>query len=291
MSNFLKLISCWWTIANSRKKLTPNFLNNAVILNDEKIDFYKRLFDGIESWAQISDFCLTKQTSKAFVITLRGQAMFMQELLDEGYEFIFTHRFQSNPLENRFSQYRQMSGGRFLVSLQEVLSTERILTCQSLLKRNINFCEEYLEPVQKNDKILNILAQHESEINKLFLSPDSKEVAYTISGYITNKLIKDFQCKLCSLIMVGNDSDKATDKEYFDLLSQGGLTVPSRQIVEFVCACFAILEYADQFIVKNHESTRVSAEQVLGKYSFTCEKRIEKGHICNKNCCKYILQQ
>ena len=41
---------------------------------------------------------------------------------------------------------------------------------------------------------------------------------------------------MCSLIMVGNDSDKATDKEYFDLLSRGGLTVPSRQMAEFVLA-------------------------------------------------------
>ena len=207
--------------------------------------------------------------------------MLMQELLDEGYEFIFTCRFQSDPLENRFSQYRQMSGGRFLVSLREVLSTGRILTCRSLLKQNINFWEENLKPVQKNDKILKILAQHESEINKPFLSPDSKEVAYIISGYITNKLMKHFQCEMCSLVMEGNDSDKATDKEYFDLFSRAGLTVPSRQMAEFVCACFAILEYADHFIVKNHESTaKVSAEQVLGiyspKYSFTCEKHIEK---------------
>ena len=59
--------------------------------------------DWIESWAQISDFCPTKQTSKAFVKTLRGQAMLMQELLDEGYEFIFTCRFQSDSLENRLS--------------------------------------------------------------------------------------------------------------------------------------------------------------------------------------------
>ena len=65
--------------------------------------------------------------------------MLMQELLDEGYEFIFTRMFQSDPLENRFFQYQQMSGGRFLVSLREVLSTERILTCRSLLKQNINF--------------------------------------------------------------------------------------------------------------------------------------------------------
>ena len=152
--------------------------------------------------------------------------------LDKGYEFIFTRKFQSDPLVKR---YRQMIGGRFLVSLREVWSTERILTSRSLLKQNINFREENLKPVQENDKILNILAQQESEINKLFLSPESKEVAYTISGYITNRLIKHFQCKMCSLIMVGNDSDKATDKEYFNLLSRRSLTIPSRQMA--VCLC------------------------------------------------------
>ena len=76
-------------------------------------------------------------------------------------------------------------------------------------------------------KYLTFWPQHESEINKLFLSPDSKEVAYTIY----NKLIKHFQCEMCSLIMEGDDSDKATDKEYFDLLSQGDLTVPFRQML------------------------------------------------------------
>ena len=49
--------------------------------------------------------------------------MLMQELLEEGYEYIFTCRLQSDPLENRFSQCQQMSGGRFLVSLHEVLNT------------------------------------------------------------------------------------------------------------------------------------------------------------------------
>ncbi len=34
--------------------------------------------------------------------------------------------------------------------------------------------------------------------------------------------------------MVGNDSEKAADKEYFDLLSRAGRTVPSRQMAEFV---------------------------------------------------------
>ena len=51
---------------------------------------------------------------------------------------------------------------------------------------------------------------------------------------------------------------------------------------QFVCACFAILDYADKFIAKHNESTiRESAERILETYSpkyiFTCEQHTEKG--------------
>ena len=80
--------------------------------------------------------------------------MLMQEILEERYEYIFNRRLQSDPLENRFSQYRQMNGGRFLVSLREVSNTKRILPCRSLLKENINFGKEGLRPLQKNDNTI-----------------------------------------------------------------------------------------------------------------------------------------
>ena len=38
-----------------------------------------------------------------------------------------------------------MSGGRFLVSLREVINFERILKCRSLIKADIDFWEEHLE--------------------------------------------------------------------------------------------------------------------------------------------------
>ena len=77
ISNFLKLISFWWTISNSSQKYTPNILNNAVNPYDGKIHFFKTFSDWVESWSLISDFSLTKQTSRALVITLRAQAMLM----------------------------------------------------------------------------------------------------------------------------------------------------------------------------------------------------------------------
>ena len=68
-------------------------------------------------------FTLTENTSSALKRTLRYTASLIEDLLSEGYEYVLTSRFQSDPLERRFSQYRQMSGGRFLVGLREVNSS------------------------------------------------------------------------------------------------------------------------------------------------------------------------
>ena len=54
-------------------------------------------------------FYLTKQTTDAFVTTLRSRAMLMGELLNEGYKYAMTRTLQSDPIENTFSLYGQMS--------------------------------------------------------------------------------------------------------------------------------------------------------------------------------------
>ena len=57
----------------------------------------------------------------------------IEDLLAEGYDFIMTSRFQSDPLERRFGQYRQMSGGRFLVGLREATSSEKIIKLKTIV--------------------------------------------------------------------------------------------------------------------------------------------------------------
>jgi len=49
-----------------------------------------------------TSFTLTPQTSKALINTLRSQAMLIDELLDDGYDFVLTARLQSDPIERRF---------------------------------------------------------------------------------------------------------------------------------------------------------------------------------------------
>ena len=56
--------------------------------------------------------------------------------LTKAYQYVITARLRSDPVEQRFSQYRQMSGGRFLNNLREVLNSKRILRCRFLINEN-----------------------------------------------------------------------------------------------------------------------------------------------------------
>ena len=61
----------------------------------------------------------------------------IRDTFEGDYNFV-----QNNLLERHFSQYRQMSGGRFLVNLREVNNSEKILKMSIFLKNIMNFGDE-----------------------------------------------------------------------------------------------------------------------------------------------------
>ena len=122
------------------------------MLNDNKTNFFRLIAFWIQEWSISPHFTLTPQTSSALINTLRSQAMLVDELLNDGHDFVLTSRLQSDPIERRFSQYCQMSGEKFLASLREVLNTERILSCYSLIKEDLNFWKEDQQPKSNEDE-------------------------------------------------------------------------------------------------------------------------------------------
>ena len=123
-ADFLRLFSKWWVISNAKNRFSSNRLGHAAVKGDNKSKFLRAMSNWIESWtnekiACSQKFTLSQQTSDALIRTLRAQAQLIDDLHDDGYEFVLTARFQSDPQERRFGQYRQMSGGRFLVSLKD----------------------------------------------------------------------------------------------------------------------------------------------------------------------------
>ena len=152
--------------------------------------------------------------------------MLIDELLNDDCNFILTAGLQSDPIECRFLQYRQMSGDRLLISLREVLNPEQILSCCSLIKKDINLWKEDLQPESNKDEsyeiIDEILRDRMGEISESGFDHDSSEVATTISGYIAKKLLKRSKCKDCEKKLTVHDHDLKNDP-YLTLLSRGDL--------------------------------------------------------------------
>ena len=73
----------------------------------------------------------------ALVRTLRYHAALIEYLQSNGQEFVSTARFQSDPIERRFGQYRQMSGGRFLISEKDINISEKILMINALINEGV----------------------------------------------------------------------------------------------------------------------------------------------------------
>ena len=105
----------------------------------------------------------------------------MEYLFAEEFEFILTSLL---PISNRttFFQYRSMSGGRFLVSLTEVSTSEKKLACRSLLEEEDNYWmqEEPEHPGEADyvDAFVQKLELDESATMEALLCGNSKFMAF-----------------------------------------------------------------------------------------------------------------
>ena len=284
MSSFLTVFNTWWMVANSKQKFHPTVIGNAAVAGDGKPEFFRAMADWIEEWQESPFFTLTPHTSSALLKTLRAQAMLIEDLLEEGYDYVRVARFQSDPIERRFSQYRQMSGGRFLVGLREVRNSERILACRSLILEDIDFWEEDIRPEKSNangERVLSEIKDLVTEIQESTLDDDSLEVATFFAGYVGKKLESRSKCPECKSLFYATEQSVANDK-YLLSLSRGGLATPSTNLAEFTADCFAILDYVSPLFTKHQvENVREVSTRILNQYgpsaTFTCSKHKEWG--------------
>ena len=79
------------------------------------------------------------------------------------------------------------------------------------------------------------------------LSEDSREVAIYIAGYVAKKMKERFD-DCCNGLLSGDIGAGNPDFLYVQILSRGGLTIPSAHLVNYVCTAFSILKFLDDFI-------------------------------------------
>ena len=109
-----------------------------------------------------------------------------------------------------------MSGGRFLVSLNEVYRSESILKLKTFLSKNIelttitsSLTDEQSTTIQD---IIHSITQE--DFDHLILSEDAVEVITFVSGYISRSLLKNIDCEACKIAL----SNDPVTSAYIDIL-------------------------------------------------------------------------
>lgn len=296
-AEFLKLINIWWTISNSKNRYHNSFrIGNAAVEDDKKPLFLRSFAEWIEQWqalqcSRTQRYTLTAQTSHALVTTLRCTATLIEDLLSDGYEYVMTARFQTDPLERRFSRYRQMSGGRFLVSLREVNTSEKIAAISSLLKESIDF---WKFPIQQDHDDAAMTSNFKVELDKVnedmdacVLDTDGEQVAAVIAGYTARKLFGKNKCDDCKQLCKASDDEKhRPENSYLNNLSRGGLFVPSFGLRKYVSKCFAIIDVCHDIIIHSPLPERTAAELSLERNDlpkpFLCSKHSTEIWLINR---------
>ena len=283
-ANFLNLFHKVFLICNAKTPTHGNeALGDAVREGDHKVEFLREVAQWIEDWCTSPNFTLTTETGKAIVISLRAQACLIEDLLSEGYDYVLTVRFQSDALERRFSRYRQMNGGNFLVSLREVNSSEKILLLRTMVKEGINFWEDAsLYKSVDSDVLENFhieISEIADDIISAELSEDSQQVSANVAGYIARQIQKRIECEECAIKVEARDKN-TIHSSYINLLSRGGLKHPSPSLAEYVANAFGILDVSSSIIIRYSTYTPLKsnmlAMEVLNNFNnninFACDK-------------------
>ena len=160
-----------------------------------------------------------------------------------------------------------MIGGRFLVSLREVVNSEKVILLKSLLKENVDFGAEDIsdEPINNMEDIIQHLQGMDNEIQESTLSQESEEISVYVTGYIIKKLLNRFGCNDRKHLLLSEEN--VIEDKYIKLLNRGGLLIPSSNVCFYSSKCFAILDVIFDVLFKyTPNDIRNCAEYFLDKY-------------------------
>ena len=196
---------------------------------------------------------------------LRCHASLIEDLSFEGNQFVLTARFQNDPIERRFGRYHQnMSGGRFLVSEEDIATSEKIIKIKTLVKQGFKINSTILKAKEDPVQIAKLMNDGEeliSEADILQLDEASRQVSDNIAGYIVHE-IEHLYKDCCQHKLVFDQKNT----EFIGHLSRGGLKSPSLASSIAVSQAFALLDSCSAAMRKSVVPASKAGMKVLAKY-------------------------
>ena len=241
-----------WNILNVKGPSEGIHLNNLDKFpigntEDERLNYLLRmstslkLMDASKRGQRIN--CLTNDTSNAWHMTLLSLIDIVKSLLGLGVKYVCMGKLQSDRLEGEFGVIRQLSGGNYWISVEQVVSSLALRRLKMYASLEIDEVESVAENTQccagsfdDRDEDLDSLDscfENSSKLNEV-----ERSALYYICGYIT------FKEKLPPTVPSNDNDIDLTDNsnEFTCLVSRGRLKHPDCKLYDYSLYCFSFFK-------------------------------------------------
>ena len=270
--NFILTIIQFWKIMNVKHPLKGRNLNDDFCepirsLHDGKLHWLSMFYDWLCAWERLQlqprHGCLSKETMFALKQTVLAAKLLSEYLLREMHcHYVLLGKFQTDDLEFRFGQYRQLSGANYNVSVTQIMESEkklRILSVVKLVSHSngditmrdfIAGCQadaDASETEHDCDANLSAFSSVIGECDDVCVSDSEMSALVFVAGYVGFKLKRKLSCVDCRLELF---TEKALEWEfprdesfnYMANVDRGGLTWPTDLLVNIVVQCIVIFK-------------------------------------------------
>ncbi|XP_023238551.1 uncharacterized protein LOC111637309 [Centruroides sculpturatus] len=283
--DFIERIAIWWNVMNVKhpekgKQLRDIYCRPIYTKNDEQIKFLNCFIEFLDAWDKFNlkqhYGRLSYETHFALKHSTYATIHLIEYLFKKfSLKFVLLGKFQTDNLEARFGQYRQMCGGNYHVSVVQVLECEKKLKFLSLLKlkseRIGNFHIKDLMSAQVENCMQHSFKSQmdicfecfddvpiECEIITVPLS--TVKILVFTAGYAVHKLLQTISCEKCKSVISCLDKKLEFDILHPELISyikeidRGGLSYPSDLFLTLTVElykpfqCLLQAKYDDQFL-------------------------------------------
>ena len=107
-------------------------------ISDWKISFLKDAAKLLSDWRETKRPGLTSATFTACITTLNALAEISEHLMEKHeFSYVMLGKLQSDPIEGRFGQYRQINGASYFISIRQILHAEKKLRILNLMQQKL----------------------------------------------------------------------------------------------------------------------------------------------------------
>ncbi|KAH7932958.1 hypothetical protein HPB49_005279 [Dermacentor silvarum] len=180
---------------------------------------------------------LTQETLSALRLSAQSFLELAKYCINElHFKYILLGKVQTDSLESRFGQYRQMAGGQYHISVRQLCETEGRIRLQNVLP---NMSSDDLRGIEEINSVRDAATSfnvHVSEADLDELRAQMPVIGY-VGGYCAHAAMKVLKCESCRghLVVTGNETE--TEEDIHSLITQldrGGLKFPSALVITIV---------------------------------------------------------